>query len=225
MSYDLTSKTSSVTCGQSFLVYDGLWKTIKFSYCSQWPTIRIPDPPAYLNYQHAFWQSERKDCRLNGCQDGCIMWSNSPGKVRSNLAEWTRHSTAQFEEQQGGKGETACALGTAIHCFLRQGSFPQDPAEVWPLLLQPWSMCVHIDLFALGFWGFIFDSCQLCIAKQTRGSEMDSVISLVQCQNPLYVCRATEGNLIAKCFWWQNWPAGDNSLEKQEKESKMTFSF
>jgi len=54
---------------------------------------------------------------------------------------------------------------------------------------------------------------------------MDSVISLARCQNPLYVWRAAEDNLTAKCFWWQNWPAGDNALEKQEKEAKMTFSF
>lgn len=43
---------------------------------------------------------------------------------------------------------------------------------------------------------------------------MDSVISLVQCQDPLCVCRAAEDNLIAKYFWWQNWPAGDNTVEK-----------
>lgn len=184
MSQDLKSKTSSVTCGESFLFYDGLWKTIKFSYSSQWPAIHIPDPPVYLNCQLAFWQLEAKDCRLNGCQDRCIMWANTPEKVRSSLAEGTRHATAHFEEQQGGKGETAHALGTASHCFLRQDSFPADPADFWPLLLQPWSVCVHIDLFAWGLGGFMFDSCQRCVAKQTRGCEMDSVISLVLCQNP-----------------------------------------
>lgn len=161
MSQGLKSKTSSVTCGKSFLVSDGLWITIKSSYCSQWPAIHIPDPPVYLNYQHAFWQPGKKDCRLNGCQDGCIMWASSPGKVCSNLPEWTRHSAVQFEELQGSEGETACALGRASLCFLRQGCFLQDPAKVWPLLLQPRSMCVRVICLPGGL-AVYFDSCQLC---------------------------------------------------------------
>lgn len=195
--------------------------TIKFSYCSQWPAIHIPDPPVYLNYYHAFWQPEKKDCRLNGCQDGCITGTILQEKSAPTSLSGPDIQQCNLRSCKGVRERLpvpwaelpVASRGRAASYMILQ-KFDHYCCSLGP--------CVFVLFVCLGAWQFILTPAS---SAWTRGSEMVSVISLVQCQNPLYVCKATEDNLIAKCFWWQKWPAHCNTLEKQEKGSKITFSF